>query len=354
MIAWFTACSEAATPLPFALEKVAEIETPTAVGEPAGGPRGLWVAEQGGRIWRIEGGKARVVLDLSRKITSGGETGLLGMAHHPRWPEDPRVFVNYTYSEGRQLRTRIASFRAPADGEVDPSSEVEVLAFDQPWSNHNSGSLAFGPDGMLYAGVGDGGAAGDPERTGQDPSDWLGSVLRVDVSTAPYTVPPDNPWVGDARAKPELWAIGLRNPWGMHFDGADLWLADVGQNEWEEIDRIVRGGNYGWNVMEGRHCFRAKTCDAGAFVAPVAEYSHDVGASVTGGLVYRGPSVPAIDGKYVYGDFSTGRLWALDPETLAATELADSDLMPSCFGRDRDGALYVGDYRGTIWRVKAK
>jgi glucose/arabinose dehydrogenase len=346
------ACTgEAATPLPFRLERVADIAAPTAIVEPASGPRGLWVTEQAGRVWRVEGGKATTVLDLSAKVDAGGEKGLLGLAIHPKWPEDPRIFVNYTYEADGQLRTRIASYRAPAGQPVDPASEVEVLSFDQPWANHNSGSLAFGPDGMLYIGVGDGGSGGDPRGTGQRPDDWLGSVLRVDVARAPYTVPPDNPWVGREGYKPELWAIGLRNPWGMHFDGDVLWLADVGQDDWEEIDRVEKGGNYGWNVIEGTHCFRTKTCDTRGMIAPLAEYGHDVGASVTGGNVYRGPSIPALDGKYVYGDFATGRLWTLDPATHDVALIADTKLSPSCFGRDRENAMYVGDYRGTVWKI---
>lgn len=351
MIPLLVACAPATAALPFRLEEVAKIDNPTAIVEPAAGPAGLWVTEQAGRVWRLGEGAPTTVLDIRSKVDSGGEKGLLGLAFAPRFPEDPRVFVNYTYTASGQLSTRVASYRW--DGtKLDPASEVEVLSFDQPWSNHNGGGLVLGPDGMLWIGVGDGGSGGDPRRTGQDPSDWYGSVLRIDVSTPPYKVPPDNPFVGRAGYAPEVWAYGIRNPWGIHFDGDTLWFADVGQDKWEEVDRGKKGGNYGWSVKEGTHCFRASPCE-GDFVEPVAEYGHDEGQSVTGGVVYRGPSVPAIDGKYVYADFASGRFWALDPSGGKPTRLGDGDLNPSTFGRDRAGRLYVGDYRGRVLRVVA-
>jgi glucose/arabinose dehydrogenase len=236
-----------------------------------------------------------------------------------------------------------------ADGaSADPASEVEILSFDQPYSNHNSGPLAFGPDGMLYIAVGDGGSGGDPQGHGQDRSDWLGSILRVDVTTAPYTVPADNPFVGTAGVLPEIWAYGVRNPWGMHFDGATLWFADVGQDTWEEINQGVRGGNYGWNVREGKHCYASATCSDAGFVAPLAEYGHDLGASVTGGTVYRGPKIPELDGRYVFADFASGRLWTLQGAEMKLVGALDAN--PSTFGTDREGRLYIGDYRGALRR----
>jgi glucose/arabinose dehydrogenase len=344
---------KAATPLPFALVEVGAVAEPTAIVTPAAGPDGVYVVEQAGRIWRlVEGAAPALVVDLSARVTAGGERGLLGLAFAPDYPQDPRVFVDYTYTKGRQLRTRVASFRIDAAGAtIDPASERDVLTFDQPYANHNSGSLVVGPDGMLYIGVGDGGSGGDPQGHAQNLGDWLGSVLRVDVRTAPYGVPPDNPFVARKDARPEIWAYGVRNPWGMHFDDKTLWFADVGQDKWEEVDRGVSGANYGWNIMEGRHCYSEPTCDPGRFLSPVAEYGHDVGQSVTGGLVYRGPSVPAIDGRYVYADFVTGVFWALPITGGAPAVLADTDLNPSTFGADRAGRLYIGDYAGTIWRV---
>lgn len=342
----------AATPAPFHLVEAGKVEHPTAIVEPAAGPGGLHVAEQEGRIWRIRDGERTELLDISERLVAGGEKGLLGLAFSPAYPGDPRVFVNYTYREGPRLRTRIASFRVDPDGaRIDPESEVEVLSFEQPYTNHNSGSLAFGPDGFLYAGVGDGGSGGDPERHAQNLGDWLGSILRIDVSKPPYAVPPDNPFVGRPGAKPEIWAYGVRNPWGMHFDGDTLWFADVGQDRWEEINRGVRGADYGWNILEGTRCYAARTCDADGRVPPVAEYGHDLGQSVTGGLVYRGPSIPALDGRYVFADFASRRLWTLPPEGGPATLLTAIEASPSTFGRDRAGNLYIGGYGGTIWRV---
>ena len=336
------------------LTPVADIAQPTAIVAPARGPGGLYVVEQEGRIWRLDpetSAAPTLFLDIRKRVRSGGELGLLGLAFAPRYPDDPRILVNYTSDDGG-LHTRIAAFQVAADGATaNAASESTVLRFDQPYANHNSGSLAVGPDGMLYIGVGDGGSGGDPGNHGQDRSDWLGSILRVDVATAPYTVPPDNPFVNTPGAAPEIWAYGVRNPWGMHFDGATLWFADVGQNKWEEVNRGVAGGNYGWKVMEGNHCYKASSCNSTAMLAPVAEYSHAEGQSVTGGVVYRGPSVPAIDGRYVYADFASGVFWAVATEGGAPVRLADTELMPSTFGVDRGGRLYVGDYRGQIWRV---
>jgi len=342
---------------PFRLTSVATVPQPTAVVVPPAGPDGIYVVEQAGRVWRLPpgGGAPTLVVDLTGRVTAGGERGLLGLVFAPGYPQDPRAIVNYTFEAGEQLRTRISAFSVSPDGATfHPASEVELLAFDQPYSNHNSGALAVGPDGMLYIGVGDGGNGGDPEGHGQDLRDWLGSILRVDVrpgAATPYVVPPDNPFVGRAGAAPEIWAYGVRNPWGMHFDGATLWFADVGQDRWEEVNRGVAGGNYGWNVMEANHCYRAATCDAAGFVAPVAEYSHELGASVTGGVVYRGPSIPALDGRYLYADFAAGRFWAVPTTGGASTFLVDTDINPSTFGVDRAGRVYVGDYQGTIWRI---
>ncbi len=333
--------------------EIGRAEGGTAIAATPAGPEAFWVAEQAGKIVTLTANPPKVILDIHTRVSSGGETGLLGMAFAPKWPVDPRVFVNYTFKEGRQLRTRIASFRS-ADGgaTLDPASEVTILAFDQPWSNHNSGPLQFGPDGMLYAAVGDGGSGGDPRGTGQDRSDFLGSILRLDVATVPYGVPPDNPFVGLAGVRPEIWAYGVRNPWGMHFDGPTLWWADVGQDEWEEVDRGVAGGNYGWNRVEGTHCYASSPCD-GVFVAPVAEYGHREGQSVTGGLVYRGPSIPAIDGHYVYADFVMGTFYAVPASGGAVVRLGRTDLHPSTFGRGRDGTMVVVDYGGAAYRLAA-
>lgn len=354
------ACRAESPAAPFELVPVASIGEPTAIVAPPAGPDGLYVTEQAGRIWRFDPDRAdppTLVADLRDRVVSGGEMGLLGLAFAPDYPADPRVFVNYTYEADDQLRTRIAAYRVAPDGAaIDPRSEVEILSFEQPYQNHNSGALAVGPDGMLYIGVGDGGSGGDPQGHAQDLGDWLGSILRIDVrpttaNGAPYTVPPDNAFVARPGARPEIWAYGVRNPWGMHFDGASLWFADVGQNKWEEVNRGVPGGNYGWNALEGTHCYKKATCEQGGFILPIAEYGHDLGQSVTGGVVYRGPSVPAIDGEYVYADFASGRFWTVPPQGGAAVLVGDTDTNPSTFGVDRKGRLYVGDYQGRILRV---
>ncbi len=350
------ACSSSAgvvpTSLPFALVEVGRATEPTTLATAPGGTEALWATEQAGRIVRVTASAAVPVLDIHDHVRSGGEAGLLGMAFAPTWPVDPRVFVNYTFKGSAGLNTRIASFRSSDGGAtLDPASETSLLEFAQPWSNHNSGPLQFGPDGMLYVAVGDGGSGGDPRETGQDRSDLLGSILRIDVKgPTSYTIPPDNPFVGQVGVRAEIWAYGLRNPWGMHFDGPTLWWADVGQHKWEEIDRGVAGGNYGWNHKEGTHCYERYSC-GGSFVEPVAEYSHDEGVSVTGGMVYRGPSIPAIDGKYVFADFATGRFFAVPAAGGAMVRLGESGRNPSSFGRGRDGTLYVADYGGGIYRV---
>lgn len=331
--------------------EIGRVDGGTAVAATPGGPAAFWVAQQSGTILSLAQTPARVVLDIHTRVSSGGETGLLGLAFAPKWPEDPRVFVNYTFKDSRQLRTRIASFRSVDGGAtLDPASEVTLLEFDQPWSNHNSGPLQFGPDGMLYAAVGDGGSGGDPRGTGQDRSDFLGSILRLDVTTAPYRVPADNPFVAVSGVRPEIWAYGVRNPWGMHFDGATLWWADVGQDAWEEIDRGVPGGNYGWNRVEGTHCYEVSPC-VGNFVAPVAEYGHGEGQSVTGGFVYRGPSIPALDGRYVYADFVMGTFYAVPAAGGKAVSLGRTSLHPSAFGRGREGSMVVVDYGGAVYRL---
>ncbi len=350
-----SACSEAATvsTLGFRLVEIAKVDSPTALATPPAGPDGIWVAEQNGRLRRLTESGLVTTLDIRDRVTSGGEMGLLGVAFAPTWPTDPRAYVNYTIRKSGQLFTRIVSFRSTDGGlTLAPASESILLVVEQPWSNHNSGPLAFGPDGMLYVALGDGGSGGDPKGTGQDRSDLLGSILRLDVSTAPYGIPPGQPFAELAGVRPEIWAYGVRNPWGMHFDGDTLWFGDVGQGKWEEVNRGVAGGNYGWKVREGAHCFDAAVCTRD-FVEPVAEYPHPEGASVTGGTVYRGPSIPALDGRYIFADFASGRFFAVPEKGGKLERLGDTGISPSTFGTDRERRLYVGDYRGTLYRIDA-
>ena len=282
----------------------------------------LYVVEQPGRIYLADPNSAtpaepHVVLDIRERVNdSGNEEGLLSVAFHPDFPKKRELYAYYTASKPR--RAILSRFTVSEDGRtVDPASEEILLTQSQPYSNHNGGTVLFGPDGMLYLSLGDGGAADDPHGYGQDMSTMLGKVIRIDVSKrgdagSPYAVPADNPFVGREGARPEIWALGLRNVWRMSFDPAtgDLWAGDVGQNVWEEIDLIVKGGNYGWNAREGLHPFPNGKGE-GSFVDPVVEYHHREGISVTGGCVYRGKAIPELEGVYVYADFVSGTVWGV-------------------------------------------
>jgi len=277
----------------------------------------LYVVQQSGRVTVLQNGRrvARPFLDVSGRISAGGERGLLGLAFHPRFASNRRLFVNYTDRAGD---TRVVEYRANAAGTaVVPSSARVLLAQGQPFANHNGGMLAFGPDGFLYIGLGDGGSGGDPLRNGQDLSTLLGKILRIDVDgRRPYAVPAGNPFRGRAGARGEIWHYGLRNPWRFSFDRAtgDMWIGDVGQNAVEEIDRAPagRGGlNFGWNAFEGTRRFGGALRPGSRPTPPVTQYTRDRGVSVTGGYVYRGRAVPAMRGRYLFADFATGRVWSL-------------------------------------------
>ena len=321
------------------------------------GPDGRWyVLEQAGRILTLRDGDASptVFLDIRDHVESGGEKGLLGFAFSPDFARSGVFFVDYT--RGGPLRTQIASFSS--NGTVaDKASEVVVLEIAQPFDNHNGGQLAFGPDGYLYIGMGDGGSGGDPQRNGQNTNVLLAKVLRIDVSDRTrYRVPADNPFAAGG-GRGEIWAYGLRNPWRFSFDTETgvLWLADVGQNEWEEIDIVTRGANYGWNVMEGTHCYAATTCATGGLTLPVAEYSHSFGCSVTGGFVYRGAAAD-LRGVYVYGDYCSGRIWGLrspNGAVIGPVQIATSGFPIGSFAQDRAGEIYVLQYSaaGGIFRI---
>src|SRR5258708_6507682 len=265
------------------------------------------------------------IVDTCAHVASGGEKGRFGLARAPDFARSGVFFVDYT--RGGPLRTQIASFTS--NGTVaDKASEVVILEIGQPFDNHNGGQVAFGPDGYLYIGMGDGGSGGDPQRNGQNKNALLAKLLRIYVTDrTKYRVPSDNPFAAGG-GRGEIWAYGLRNPWRFSFDtetGA-LWLADVGQNAWEEIDLVARGANYGWNIMEATHCYNAARCDQTGLTLPVVEYGHDLGCSVTGGFVDRG-SVPDLRGVYVYGDYCSGRIWGLRYEggrVIAQAQMATS------------------------------
>jgi len=327
-------------------------QAPLAVVQVPGESR-LVVVEKRGTMQAISGGAAATFLDIRSRVNSTpDEAGLLGLAFHPRWAQNHSAFVNYTaFSTGpAHLRTTISRFTSSDGGAtLNPASEQILLTVEQPFENHNGGGMVFGPDGLLYLGLGDGGSGGDPLGNAQNTSTLLGKLLRIDVdSGTPYGIPPANPFAGGG-GLPEIYAFGLRNPWRFSFDRATgaLWLGDVGQNDWEEVDIIDRGGNYGWNRREGLHCYppSATSC-LGSFRNPVAEYSHAEGASITGGYVYRGTAVPQLFGNYVYGDFGSGHIWAFPANGPFTPVQVGQGNAISSFGEDAQGELYVVDLIG--------
>lgn len=316
------------------------------------------VVTKDGMIYRVnvdgDSEEPSVFLDLRGQLKKdlANEEGLLGLAFAPDYESSARLYVNYTAGEPR--RTIVSRFIANGDV-VDRSSERVLLAIEDPFGNHNGGALVFGPDGMLYISLGDGGSQGDPLGNGQSTTDLFASILRIDVSGEAYTVPPDNPFVAGGGAG-EVWAYGLRNPWRISFDRAtgDLWAADVGGGRWEEIDLIVRGGNYGWSITEGPDCYNADECDRDELQAPRAWYGHDEGCSVTGGYVYRGAAMPELDGWYIYGDYCSGRVWGFDADTVTSEPvvLLDTEKAISSFAEDIAGELYLVTFDEAIYRLE--
>lgn len=329
----------------------------------------LFVVEQQGLIYSIENDPQTnlraIFLDIRDRVNNtGNEQGLLGLAFHPEYQNNGYFFVDYTASNPD--RTVIARYEVST---VNPdsaikSSESVILEVGQPYSNHNGGQIVFGPDRYLYITLGDGGAGGDPQGNGQNLETLLGSILRVDVDHTSgglnYAVPEDNPFVANLRGfREEIYAYGLRNPWRISFDPVtqQLWAGDVGQDLYEEIDIIEKGKNYGWNIMEGFHCYNASSCDTTGLTMPVWEYNHGVGQAITGGFVYRGSQVPELTGKYVYADYVSGRIWALEYQSSMEpvnTLLMDTDLAISTFGVDHENELYLCAFDGKIYRFKSE
>ena len=336
---------------------------PLAMAAADDGSGRLFVAAQDGKIWIVQPDGsvgATPAIDLGPRIRSGGEQGLLGLALHPSFPTDPRVFVDYTNTDGDTI---VASLRL-AEGDparLDPDSHQQLLFVDQPYANHNGGALAFGPDGSLYVSLGDGGAGGDPHDNGQRLDTLLGKVLRLDIDgTETYVVPDDNPFAGGGGLG-EIWLYGLRNPWRMSFDRetGDLWIGDVGQNSWEEVD-VARAGlggiNFGWRVMEGSHCYNADTCDREHLTLPATDYGRDQGCTVIGGYVYRGGAHAFLDGVYLFADYCSGNLFALDAgatDYATPTVVGNGGTNIAAFGQDADGELYTLALDGTISKVVA-
>lgn len=321
----------------------------------------FFVVEQGGtiRILHLDGAvAAQAFLDISSKVTSGGELGLLGVTFHPDFAANGRFFVNYTRTvQAGQIQTVIAEYHVSADPDLaDPESERILLTQDQPFPNHKAGQLAFGPDGFLYFGLGDGGSEGDPLGNGQNLATLLGKMLRIDVDHQdpglPYAIPADNPFANSDTARHEIWAYGLRNPWRFSFERGTgrQFCGDVGQDRFEEVDTIQKGGNFGWNIMEGAHCFDPPVgCDKSGKILPIAEYDHSQGTAVIGGYVYKGTQIPSLTNLYIFGDLSSGNVWSLregPPGTFAQIPLLKVSFEVSSFGQDPAGELYIVDYSG--------
>ncbi len=336
------------------------LQSPIGIANAGDGSGRLFIIEQPGIIRFVENGKlsAQPFLDITDRVgANSSERGLLGLAFHPNYKENGYFYVNYTKPDGNSV---VARFHASGNT-ADPSSEKKLLNVTQPFANHNGGSVVFGPDGYLYLGFGDGGSAGDPYGNGQSKNTLLGKILRIDVDHGdPYAIPQDNPFASGG-GQPEIWAYGLRNPWRFSFDSVtgDLYIADVGQDTWEEVDFLPAGSpggaNFGWNAMEGLHSFSGS--DSEAFVAPVAEYSHvEGGCSVTGGYVYRGAALSAWTGIYLYGDYCSGKIWGM----YRVDNAWQSDLLfqtgasITSFGVDESGEIYFAASKGSIFRLEKK
>ena len=356
-----------------------DFASPVSMQQAPNEPSRWYVTEQAGRIFVFENdpavSEALEFVDLRNRVHLEDEAGLLGMAFHPEFSTNGLVYLNFSELVGGQLRSVTAEFSSPDGGQtLDPESQRVLLSVVKGASNHNGGNIAFGRDGFLYIGLGDGGGSGDPQGNGQNPERLLGKMLRIDVDTQPggdpYGIPggaSGNPFAGNppcnvdgtgTEACPEIYALGFRNPWRWSFDSQsdDLWVGDVGEADWEEIDVVTRGGNYGWNIREGAHCFEPATdCETQDLDDPVAEYGHDLGVSVTGGYVYRGLQTTQVAGNYVFGDYGGMIAW-LEPDGAGGFEvqqLAERGCVPpgapgalkiSSFAQDLDGELYLLDY----------
>jgi glucose/arabinose dehydrogenase len=345
-----------------------QLSSPVFLTQPPGETDRLFVVEQGGRIRILRNDVllTRPFLDISALVSPPplGERGLLSMAFHPDYQQNGRFFVSYTNVDGD---TRIVRYLVSATDpdSADPATASVILPLEQPYSNHNGGLILFGPDGTLFVGLGDGGDAGDPQNRAQNLDSLLGKMLRLDVDgAAPYAVPPDNPFVGNPSARPEIWAWGLRNPWRFSFDRVtgDLYIADVGQGAREEVNRqpAASGGgeNYGWNIMEGFACYGSSDCSSAGLTLPLIDYPHSEGCSVTGGYVYRGSALPILYGRYLYSDYCGG--WvksftyfdgrAVDPIDWSS-EIAPGGSGVTSFGEDNQGELYILRAAGTLHRI---
>jgi glucose/arabinose dehydrogenase len=341
-------------------------DRPLQLVDPDDGSGRLFVVEQGGTIRILEDGNVaeEPFLDISDQVSSGSEQGLLSMALHPSFKENGTFFIDYTDIDGN---TQVERWKVSADNDnvADPGSMETILEVDQPFPNHNGGLLLFGPDGYMYVGLGDGGSQGDPNGNGQKTEELLGSILRIDVDSTSgdlnYGIPKDNPFADGDGGRPEVWLYGFRNPWRFSFDRStdDLYIGDVGQGTYEEIDLFPKNGegrNFGWNIMEASSCYLTDDCDQSGLELPIFSYSHDFGCSVTGGYIYRGKKVPELSGVYLLADYCSGLLWGLgkdDSGNWVASDPQETGLNISSFAEDAQGELYAIDLNGGVYSVTA-
>lgn len=345
---------------------VGGLNLPLGLEPSTDGSNRLFVVEQGGTILIIKNGAVLPApfLDISSKVTTGGEMGLLGLTFHPQFTQNGKFYVNYVRTVGDQIQSVIAEYAVSAanPNQADPASERILLAVDQVgnFPNHKAGQLAFGPDALLYFGLGDGGSEGDPFGNGQNTQTLLGKMMRIDVNTTSpglqYGIPPDNPFVAEG-GLPEIYAVGFRNPWRFSFDHATgrLFAGDVGQDKFEEVDIVQKGDNYGWNTMEGMHCFNpSSNCNMTGLMLPIAEIPHPEGEAVLGGFIYHGSALTGLEGQYVFGDLN-GKIWSLQEgptNTFTRSLLLDTGVSLSSFGQDQSGELYVVDIgNGSVLKI---
>lgn len=347
---------------------VTGLQQPLDLEQPNDGSGRLFVVSQAGTIQIIQNGAVLPTpfLDIRNLVIDSVESGLLGLTFHPGFPQNPRFYVNYVRSNAGQIQSVIAEFQvSPASpNQADPATERILLVVNQVHNflNHKAGQLAFGPDGFLYFGLGDGGSEGDPFNNGQNTQTLLGKMMRINVdATSPglqYSIPPDNPFVGGG-GLPEIYAVGFRNPYRFSFDQptSRLFVGDVGQESFEEIDIVQKGGNYGWSIMEATHCFKPLTgCNTAGLILPIAEIPHPEGEAVIGGFVYHGSAVPGLQGQYIFGDLN-GKIWTLQQQssgTFTRTLLLTTQLGITSFGQDQSGELYVTALNGEVAKIVAQ
>jgi glucose/arabinose dehydrogenase len=346
---------------------VSGLSSPVDLQFPNDGSGRMFIVQQAGSIRIALNGSlvAAPFLDITAKVNFGGEKGLLGLAFHPQFPQNHLFYVHYDRLSGGTVQSVIAEYHVSASNadQADANSERILLTVDQPFDNHKGGQIVFGPDGFLYIGLGDGGSGGDPMGNGQNLQRMLGKMLRIDVDHQSggkqYAIPATNPFAGGG-GLPEIWAYGLRNPWRFSFErgGSRLFCGDVGQDKYEEIDILESGKNYGWNVMEGMHCYNpASGCNMAGLTMPIAEYGHSEGEAVMGGFVYKGSAIPGLAGAYIFADYISGTMWELVEAPAGMwtrTKLLSTGRNISSFGQDTAGELYVVDYSGSVLKLESQ